>query len=69
MYELGDVVRPSESYLAMPRRHRWLNANSSGTVVGYRAPKLVQGSHMGVVLVHWNETNMAVPMRWDQLRR
>ena len=69
MFELGDQVKPSASYLATPRRHRWLHADSVGRVTGYRTLKMVQGEHVGVIDVLWNGTGMAVPMRWDQVER
>lgn len=68
-FELGEQVRPSDSYLATPRRYRWLNKNSVGKVTGYRGPKLVQGEHIGVIDVLWDGTGMSVPMRWDQVER
>jgi len=69
MFELGETVRPSVSYLNASRHYKWLCADSIGRVTGYRAPKIVGGAHIGVVEVLWETTGMSVPMRWDQLER
>jgi hypothetical protein len=68
-FELGEAVRPSKAYLSTPRKQAWLHGSSIGHVTGYRAPKLVKGELIGVVMVQWVNSGISVPMRWDQLER
>lgn len=69
MFELGEAVRPSESYLAASNRHTWLEAHSVGRVTGYASPKLFRGERIGAVDVLWEDTGQTTTLRWDQLER
>lgn len=76
MYQIGDVVRPSDSFLKNQKKRSGvpLTANHLGTVTGYKAPVRVNGEHVGVVWVRWPMEGAGLlyqvrPMRWDQITR
>lgn len=68
-YEIGDVVRPSASYLSMGAKRAWIKADTRGRVVGYKSPQKIRGEYIGRVMVQWEGTGMPIPMRWDQVTR
>lgn len=77
MFQIGDVVYPSASRLKWQKKRRGspLSASTKGIVIAYKAPVLVDGVHIGRVIVKWEMSfehgllYQVFPERWDHIRR